>query len=215
MKFLRFIACLLLLVSCQSDPPAQHPVADSDSALLGKIDSADIQADTIVGADGKQVIVHHDCSILKKRIPPDSALEELQYDLDELRFCVDSFDFRYVVPNLLASWLSEQRVTGNNTVTYGDFVKHMNEFKTTQSYAELHDQVMALDSVKSLPFDAKKIDIMKETFGKLGMTEPEWNAFSGFARTYPVPEKAQTIFTWGDMMDAFETYWAKYNEENQ
>lgn len=215
MKFLPFFAFVFLLVSCQEDHPAQQPVKVVDTLHLGEVDSAFVLADTIVGADGKQVIVHHDCSILKKRIPPDSALEELQYDLDELRFCVDSFDFRYVVPNLLASWLSEQRVIGNNKVTYGDFVKHMDEFKRTQSYAELHDQVMALDSVKSLPFDATKIESMRPTFGKLGMTEPEWNAFSGFARTYPIPEKAQTIFTWGDMMDAFETYWAKYNEENQ
>jgi hypothetical protein len=71
---------------------------------------------------------------------------------------------------------------------------------------------MSLDSVRSLPFDANRIEAMRATFGKLGMTEGEWNAFSGFARTYPVPENAKTVFTWGDMMDAFESYYTQFNE---
>lgn len=201
---------VLAFVSCDGDKP--RAVIDVDTPDLVAYDSSDFIIDTITTADGKQIIVTHDCSVLKKRIPSDSALEQLQYDLDELSFCVDSFDFRYVVPNLLASWMSEERVSGNTKITYGDFVKHLNEFKTTEAYAQLHEQVMTLDSVRSLPFDVNKVLSMRATFGKLGMTEPEWNAFSGFARTYPVPENAKIIFTWGDMMDAFESYYNQYNE---
>lgn len=201
---------LFVVYACNDDKPGTVVIVDTP--LIPAIDSSMYVSDTIVTDDGKQVIVKHDCSILKKRIPSDSSLEELQYDLDELRFCVDSFDFRYVVPNLLASWMSEERVSGNKSITYGDFVKHLNEFKTTESYAQLHTQVMMLDSVKSLPFDVNKIQSMRATFGKLGMTEPEWNAFSGFARTYPVPSQPGHVFTWGEMMEAFESFYSQYNE---
>lgn len=213
MKFHPGLFLLLIgFASCsgENDKPGNIPPVDTPDAVA--YDSSDFIIDTIITEDGKQVIVTHDCSVLKKRIPPDSALEQLQYDLDELSFCVDSFDFKYVIPNLLASWMSEERVKGTVGVTYGDFVKHLNEFKSTEAYHQLHIQVMTLDSVRSLPFDAMKIQFMRATFGKLGMTEPEWNAFSGFASTYPVPENAKTVFTWGDMMDAFESYFNQYNE---
>lgn len=209
-KYFPVVFLLFVLCSCSENHPANDPKSDSNAVAE---DSSYYIIDTIIGADGKPVYIRHDCSILKKQIPPDSALEEMEYDLDELSFCVDSFDFRYVVPNLLSSWLSEQRVSGNTKVTYGDFVKHLNEFRTTEGYAQLHTQVMTLDSVRSLPFDPSQIMNMRETFGKLGMTEPEWNALSGFARTYPVPDKSKSIFTWGDMMDAFENYYSKYNEQ--
>lgn len=211
-KYLPVFLLILLTVSCAED----HPSSDQrniDSQITVAVDTPYIIIDTIISEDGTPVIVSHDCSVLRKRIPSDSALEELQYDLDELGYCVDSFDFRYVVPNLLATWLSEERVSGNTKMTYGDFVAHLNEFKTTEGYAQLHDQVMTLDSVRSLPFDAAKIANMKETFGKLGMTEPEWNAMSGFARTYAVPDKSKAIFTWGDMMDAFESYYSQYQQQ--
>lgn len=213
MKFQPGLFLLLIgFASCsgENDKPGNIPPVDTPEVVA--YDSSDFLIDTIITEDGKQVIVTHDCSVLKKRIPPDSALEQLQYDLDELSFCVDSFDFKYVIPNLLASWMSEERVKGNNSITYGDFVKHLNEFKTSEAYAQLHEQVMTLDSLRALPFEVNKLQLMRATFGKLGMTEPEWNAFSGFARTYPVPENAKTIFTWGDMMDAFESYYNQYNE---
>jgi hypothetical protein len=211
MKYLPVFFLLFSFAACTEDHPKTDHRIDSQ-VVASMLDTPLIVTDTMVGEDGQPVYVKHDCSILRKRIPADSALEELQYDLDELAYCVDSFDFRYVVPNLLASWLSEERVSGNSKVTYGDFVLHLNEFKTTEAYSQLHDQVMTLDSVRSLPFDASKIAIMKPTFGKLGMTEGEWNALSGFARSYPVPDKSKTIFTWGDMMDAFEDYYSQYQE---
>ena len=209
-RFLSIFALSLFLSSCGDDEPKDKVAVDTAEVVIA--DSADFVSDTIVDASGKQIIVKHDCSILRKRIPADSSLDQLQYDLSELRYCVDSFDFRYVVPNLLSSWLSEERVKGNNNITYGDFKKHLEEFKTTESYYLLHVQVTTLDSLRSIPFDASKLPTMKPTFGKLGMTEPEWNAFSGFARTYPVPQKE--IFTWGDMMEAFEAYYSQYNESH-
>lgn len=208
MKYLPvFLFLTAFAASCNEDQP--HDSGKTDSQQTVVVDTPLIITDTVISEDGTPVIVRHDCSIMRKKIPGDSALEQLQYDLDELAYCVDSFDFKYVVPNLLASWLSEERVSGNNNVTYGDFVKHLNEFKTTEGYAQLHEQVMTLDSVRSLPFDAAKIQDMKATFGKLGMTESEWNALSGFARTYPVPDKSKSIFTWGEMMDAFESYYSQ------
>lgn len=209
-RFLSIFALSLFLISCGDDEPKDKVAVDTAEVVIA--DSADFVSDTIVDASGKQIIVKHDCSILRKRIPADSSLDQLQYDLSELRYCVDSFDFRYVVPNLLSSWLSEERVKGNNNITYGDFKKHLEEFKATESYYLLHVQVTTLDSLRSIPFDASKLPTMKPTFGKLGMTEPEWNAFSGFARTYPAPQKE--IFTWGDMMEAFEAYYSQYNESH-
>lgn len=208
MKYLPvFLFLAAFAASCNEDHPDTSRKVDTQQVVA--VDTPLIITDTVISEDGTPVIVRHDCSIMRKRIPGDSALEELQYDLDELAYCVDSFDFRYVVPNLLASWMSEERVSGHNNITYGDFVKHLNEFKTTEGYAQLHTQVMTLDSVRSLPFDAANIQNMKATFGKLGMTEGEWNALSGFARTYPVPDKSKSIFTWGEMMDAFESYYSQ------
>jgi len=197
------------MVSCGDDPKTVNGNL-VDTSQVVTIDSGSTIIDTITTADGKQVILRHDCSILKEKIPADSELDQMQFDLQELRFCVDSFDFRYVVPNLLSSWLSEERVQGSTSVTYGDFVKHLNEFKTTEAYFQLHEQITTLDSLRSVSFDATKLISMRSTFGKLGMTEPEWNAFSGFARTYPVPTKG--VFTWGDMMDAFESYYSDFTE---
>ncbi|MFM2018957.1 MAG: hypothetical protein RL007_2613 [Bacteroidota bacterium] len=209
-RFLSIFALSLFFISCGEDKPKEKVTVDTPEVVIA--DSADFISDTIVDASGKQVIIKHDCSILRKRIPADSSLDQLQYDLSELRYCVDSFDFRYVVPNLLTSWLSEERVKGNTKITYGDFKKHLEEFKATESYYLLHVQVTTLDSLRSIPFDAAKLPSMKPTFGKLGMTEPEWNAFSGFARTYPLPQKE--VFTWGDMMEAFESYYSQYNESH-
>ncbi len=207
MKFAPLFFIILWLGACSGDPAIDNPV---DSPLVAKIDSNQFVSDTIIDSSGNVVILKHDCSILKKKIPADTELDQMQFDLQELKFCVDSFDFRYVVPNLMSSWLSEERVSGNTSITYNDFVKHLNEFKTTEAYYQLHAQITVLDSLRSTPFSANRIDAMRGTFGKLGMTEPEWNAFSGFARTYPVPDKA--VFTWGDMMDAFESYYSQYNE---
>lgn len=207
MKYAIVFLTFFSLTSCTEDAPVDKPV---DTPLVIVKDTASLVSDTIITEDGKQVIVKHDCSILKKKIPGDNELDQMQYDLQELKFCVDSFDFRYVIPNLLSSWLSEERVKGPSTVTYNDFLKHLNEFKTTEAYYQLHEQISTLDSLRASPFDASKIAAMRPTFGQLGMTEQEWNAFSGFARTYPVPEKAN--FSWGDMMDAFESYYSDFTK---
>jgi hypothetical protein len=209
MKFVPLLLFLIFAVSCSEDHPANDNRVDSQQEVVA-VDTPIIIIDTIMSEDGTPVIVRHDCSILNKKIPADSALEQLQYDLDEFAYCVDSFDFVYIVPNLLASWLSEERVKGTQGLKYGDFMVHLKEFRTTPAYAELHEQVLTLDSVRSLPFDASKVDAMKATFGKLGIMESEWNAMSGFAKTYPIPDKSKKIFTWGDMMDAFESYYAQY-----
>jgi hypothetical protein len=200
-RFLSIFTLSLCLIACGDDKPKDTTAVDTPDVVIA--DSSDFISDTIVDASGKQVIIKHDCSILRKRIPADSSLDQLQYDLS---------DFRYVVPNLLTSWLSEERVKGNSKITYGDFTKHLEEFKATESYYLLHVQVTTLDSLRSIPFDANKLPTMKPTFGKLGMTEPEWNAFSGFARTYPIPQKE--VFTWGDMMEAFESFYSQYNESH-
>jgi hypothetical protein len=209
MKYLPVFLFLAFAFACNEDQPENVQRTDSSQDVV-VADTPIIVSDTFISEDGTPVIVRHDCSILGKKIPADSALEQLQYDLDELSYCVDSFDFQYVVPNLLASWLSEERVKGTQGLKYSDFMSHLNEFKSTPAYAQLHQQVMTLDSVRSLPFDAARIDYMKATFGKLGIMESEWNAMAGFARTYPIPDKSKKIFTWGDMMDAFEAYYAQF-----
>src|SRR5688572_6964177 len=125
MKFFPVAFVVMIgLYACNGEHPSTVDIVDTQDIVFA--DSSDFIIDTIITDDGKRVIVTHDCSILRKKIPADSALEQLQYDLDELSFCVDSFDFRYVVPNLLASWLSEERVKGTVGITYGDFVRHLN-----------------------------------------------------------------------------------------
>jgi hypothetical protein len=142
--------------------------------------------------------------VLNKIIPGESEQTVIRADLGKLIHCgIDSFDFLYVVPNLFPGYVSENHVSGKK-VTYGDFVKHVDEFKTTDSYRQLHARVYTLDSLRTVKFDVTKLYTMKPTLGRLGFTEPEWQMFSGFARTYPVPKKG--FYTWGDLLDAFDTY---------
>jgi hypothetical protein len=149
-------------------------------------------------------IIHYDCAVLKRVLPADDNEKQMRIDLQEMLHCgIDSFDFLYVVPNLFPGFMSENHVAGNKKVTYGDFLNHLNEFKATPAYAQLHERVATLDSLKATPFKINKLDAMKPVLGKLGFTEEEWEQFEGFSRTYPIPKKG---FTWGDMVEAFDKY---------
>lgn len=200
-KLLPISLFFLLLCSCTSEPEDKIPVTDSvnDSTLI-----ADDYTDTFQVDNGDSMHTYYDCSVLNKKIPAESEQTIIRSDLGKLIHCgIDSFDFLYVVPNLFPGFVSENHVSGKK-VTYGDFVTHVNEFKTTESYFQLHTRVNTLDSLRSVKFDITKLYTMKPTLGKLGFTEPEWEMFSGFARTYPVPKKG--FYTWGDLLDAFDTY---------
>jgi hypothetical protein len=199
-KFLPVLLFLLLLSSCTTDPAGKtgkDSVPDSTFGVTGDNDTFRIDS-------GNTSKIYYDCSVLNRRVPPDSAQATIRRDLAQLIHCgIDSFDFLYVVPNLFPGFVSENRVSGNK-ITYGDFVKHVNEFKSTDAYFQLHTRVETLDSLRSVKFDPRKLAGMKPTLGKLGFTEPEWEMFSGFAGTYPIPKKG--TFTWGDMLDAFDKF---------
>lgn len=203
-RFAILTLSMAFLFACNGDTPdVAHDSVDSvrDSADVVKIPVDTLRGDTAA----TQATVKYDCSVLRRRIPAENETARINRDLVDLSHCgIDSFDFLYVVPNLFPRWLGSSRVQGNDSLTYGDFVKHVKEFKTTEAYAQLHDRVNTLDSLRSVAFDPAKIHTMKPVLGKLGFTQPEWEMFSGFARTYPVPDKG--IFTWGDMLDAFEKY---------
>ncbi|CAN5374705.1 hypothetical protein BH09BAC5_BH09BAC5_25050 [soil metagenome] len=194
-----FIAAILS--SCTSDPKDKDgntdSIIDTASVVMGNNDTFRIDS-------GNSTKTYYDCSILNKRIPSDTAQATIRRDLAQLIHCgIDSFDFLYVVPNLFPGFVSENQVSGTK-VLYGDFVKHVNEFKATEAYFQLHQRVSTLDSLRSTKYDHAKLHLMKPTLGKLGFTEPEWEMFSGFANSYPVPAKGK--FTWGDMLDAFDKY---------
>lgn len=196
-------ACFLFLLfcACSSDPDDKTPHTDSiiDTSLITsdftdtfKIDSGDVSH------------TYYDCSVLAKLIPKETEQEAIRRDLGKLIHCgIDSFDFLYVVPNLFPGFVSENHVAGKK-VTYNDFVTHVNEFKATESYGQLHQRVNTLDCLRTIRFDVNKLYTMKPTLGRLGFTGPEWEMFSGFARTYPAPKKG--FYTWGDLLDAFDTY---------
>ncbi|HEU4718778.1 MAG TPA: hypothetical protein VFU15_13130 [Bacteroidia bacterium] len=181
---------LFALASCSNDKSTKVP-GDSSVTDTGKVAVSDTAP-------------KDECAIRKKRIPKNYPQDSIDKDLIGLSRCgIDSFDYLYVVPNLFPAWLSERRVVGD-TVTYGDFIEHLEKFRTTDSYYKLHLKVATLDSLKTIPFQKKDIYRMKPLLGQLGFTEGEWDMFSGFAVTYPVPDPKH--FSWGDMLDAFEKY---------
>ena len=210
-----FIWCFgltLLIAACGTE----HTIPPGDSVTKTIVTAG---GDTIQIQQNGDTVVRYsntrkDCSILTRKLPADTASRTFGEDIRQLYGCgVDSFDLVYVVPNLLPGFAGEQYIAGNTSATYGDFVKHLNEFKLTEAYAQLHVQVKTLDSLRSVSFNALQLPNMKPTFGRLGMTEPEWQQFSGFARTYPVPQNG--VFTWGDMLNAFETYSAEYQQRQR
>ena len=201
-----FLLVLTFAVSC-TDDPSQHKNGGDSMITINGNDTNSVAADS---ADTAQTTSKYDCSVLRRRVPSARQKEQLSRDLLELSHCgVDSFDYIYVVPNLFPGWMSENQVQGNDSITYGDFLKHLAEFKKTNAYVQLHDRVNTLDSLRSVAYDSKRVYYMKPVLGRLGFTEPEWEMFLGFSRTYPVPKKG--IFTWGDMLDEFE----KYSNQNQ
>lgn len=192
----------IFFTACTSDPK-DDGLKDTARDTITVV-SDTIPGDTLVSDSGKTQTVIYDCSVLRRKIANLKNSNQIRRDLSDLSHCgVDSFDFLYVVPNLFPSWAGENAVKGNDSMTYRDFVDHLNEFRKTEAYYDLHARVQTLDSLRSVPFEVKKIAYMKPVLGKLGFTEPEWQMFSGFARTYPVPSKN---FTWGDMLEAFEKY---------
>jgi hypothetical protein len=202
MRLLPTLVFAIALVSCVSDPSTDGNRSDSVTRTDGTLRNGD----SVIGIHNDSAVEKVDCSILRKRVADEKNQTQIKNDLNLLCACaIDSFDFLYVVPNLFPAWLSEKRVQGNDSVTYGDFVAHLKEFQKTDSYYKLHVQVETLDSLRTVAFDSKKIYTMKPVLGRLGFTEQEWNMFSGFAATYPVP-KQKKVFTWGDMLDAFDKY---------
>lgn len=67
----------------------------------------------------------------------------------------------------------------------------------------MHAKIKTLDSLRSKPFDIHKVYAMKPTLGKLGFTQTEWEMFSGFAKSYPVPKRC---FYLGEMLEAFDKF---------
>lgn len=201
MKKIIFLLCFSgVFVACTSDPKTD---INSDSTLdSAGTQNTNVDTFTIDSAGVKRT--YYDCAVLNRSIPADSMQSTIRKDLAQLIHCgIDSFDFLYVVPNLFPGFVSENHVAGRK-VSYGDFVKHVNEFKSTEAYDQLHMRVTTLDSLRSTKFDHSKLYTMKPTLGKLGFTEPEWDMFSGFANSYPVPKGGK--FTWGDMLEAFDKY---------
>ena len=195
------LSLFFILFSCNEN---KEDVQDDTTRLMTGPDTMHIRADpsgydTIIRKELKP-----DCSVLKRLVPPSSMKEQTRRDLAELRLCrIDSFDFLYIVPNLFERWANEKEVQGEK-VTYTDFVKHLEEFKTTDSYVQLRMRVSTLDSLRTVPFEQKKLHTLKPVLGRLGFTEEEWRMFAGFASTYPVPPGKS--FTWGQMLDEFEKY---------
>ncbi|MGL5888463.1 MAG: hypothetical protein ACRC3B_01180, partial [Bacteroidia bacterium] len=165
-------------------------------------------ASVVYSDTSKDARKQNDCSILRRRVVNDPTGKRLLNDLRLMTACgLDSFDFIYVVPNLGLDYITHEQMTGNDSLTYGDVLKHINEFKTTGTYTQLKNQVMTLDSLKSVQFKPREIERMKPVMGRLGFTEPEWLSFSKFASTYPVPKDRQ--ISWGEMLEAFDGYLAK------
>jgi hypothetical protein len=200
-KLSLFGILIVLFYSCTTDPSTDHNGKDS---LLDTLNNTIGANDTFQVDSGNVSSTYYDCAVLNRKVPDDTNQNQIRRDLSQLVHCgVDSFDFLYVVPNLFPGFVSENHIQGKS-VTYGEFVKHLNEFKGTPAYAQLHMRVSTLDSLRSTPFDASRIFAMKPTLGKLGFTEDEWDMFSGFANSYPVPKKG--TFTWGNMLEAFDKY---------
>ncbi len=197
MKNRAFLLLLVLFFAACSPSPTTRQEHDSlpDSlpdTLAGKIDDSD------------------SCAVLKRTIAGDTQQDQLRRDLAELRLCgLDSFDLLYVVPNLMPGYLLEQESKTSIRPTYGNFLNHVREFRQSNSYKQLHDNVMTLDSLQALTYNPKKLNALKPSFGRLGMTEPEWRAFSAFVRDWEPPKNQKT--TWRDAFDAFERAMANVN----
>jgi hypothetical protein len=203
-QFLLLASLLWLLAACTDTKPG----TPEDS----------LNRDTLSDTTGQTVWLHsdstnaariqNDCSILRRRVRVDPTGKKLLADLRLMTACgLDSFDFVYVVPNLALDYITYQQQTGNDTLTYGDVLKHINEFKTTGTYTQLKQQVMTLDSLRSVRFERKQMEKMKPVMGRLGFTEPEWLAFTKFAATYPLPKERP--ISWGELLEAFDKDLAK------
>ncbi|MCA6365405.1 MAG: hypothetical protein IM638_20405 [Bacteroidetes bacterium] len=203
-KFLLLAALLGLLAACTDTKPGTPDYS--------------LRRDTVSDTTGQAVWLHsdsttdgrsqNDCSILRRRVRVDATGKKLLADLRLMTACgLDSFDFVYVVPNLALDFITFEQQNGNDTLTYGDVLKHINEFKTTGTYTQLKQQVMTLDSLRSVRFERKQMEKMKPVMGRLGFTEPEWLAFTKFASTYPLPKERP--ISWGEMLEAFDKDLAK------
>ncbi|MCU0432659.1 MAG: hypothetical protein MUC87_04325 [Bacteroidia bacterium] len=203
-QFLLLASLLWLLAACtetKPETPADSLKGDSVTNTAGQ--SVWLQSDT-----SRTARKQNDCSILRKRVVTDATGKRLLADLRLMTACgLDSFDFVYVVPNLALDYITFQQQTGNDSLTYGDVLKHIKEFKTSGTYTQLKQQVMTLDSLRSVRFERKNMDKMKPVMGRLGFTEPEWLAFTKFAATYPLPK--ERAMSWGEMLEAFDDDLAK------
>jgi hypothetical protein len=189
-------------------------IACTDEPVKGKPNGGDSLTDTsgnalVVHSDtSKEARKQNDCSILRRKVVDDPTGKRLLSDLRLMTACgLDSFDFIYVVPNLGLDYITHEQMSGNDSLTYGDVLKHINEFKTTGTYTQLKNQVMTLDSLKTIQFKPREMERMKPVMGRLGFTEPEWLSFTKFASTYPLPKDRP--MSWGEMLEAFDGYLAK------
>jgi hypothetical protein len=197
-----FVAMCLVLAACAD---SENRTVKDTAPQPGR-DTVRPLDDTVASTPGTDTATAGtpDCSVLSRTIPPLKQRRRVSQDLAELRYCgIDSFDYVYIVPNLFYSWASENEVAGKK-MQYGDFISHLHDFHETESYTQLRERVKTLDSLRTVPFELKRLHAMKPVLGGLGFTEREWNMFSGFAATYPVP--AGRKFTWGDMLDEFEKH---------
>lgn len=203
-QFLLLATLLWLLAACTDTKPGKpDDTLNSDSVADTTGEAVWLHSDSSTGARRQ-----NDCSILRRRVRVDATGKKLLADLRLMTACgLDSFDFVYVVPNLALDFITFQQQTGNDTLTYGDVLKHINEFKTTGTYTQLKQQVMTLDSLRSVRFERKQMEKMKPVMGRLGFTEPEWLAFTKFASTYPLPKERS--MSWGEMLEAFDKDLAK------
>lgn len=192
----------LVITSCTDDVPKGNKVP-GDSITDTTSDEVLLNLDT--STQGKK---QNDCSILRRRVVNDPTGKRLLNDLRLMTACgLDSFDFIYVIPNLGLDYITHEQMSGNDSLTYGDVLKHINEFKLTGTYTELKHQVMTLDSLRSVEFKPREMERMKPIMGRLGFTEPEWLAFSKFATTYPMPKDRR--MSWGEILEAFDGYMEK------
>jgi hypothetical protein len=203
-QFLLLATLLGLLAACTDTKPG----TPEDSLLRDSLADTAVQAVWLHSDSTTDARRQNDCSILRRRVRVDATGKKLLADLRLMTACgLDSFDFVYVVPNLALDYITFEQQNGNDTLTYGDVLKHINEFKTTGTYTQLKQQVMTLDSLRSVRFERKQMEKMKPVMGRLGFTEPEWLAFTKFASTYPLPKERP--MSWGEMLEAFDKDLAK------
>lgn len=110
-KILTIGITIALVYSCTSDAPSGDKVIDSLKSTT-KIDI--LPNDTLKIDSSTGVKILYDCTVLNRIIPFDNGSKnQIRQDLNQLLNCgIDSFDFKFVVPNLFSGFVSENQVQG-------------------------------------------------------------------------------------------------------